>query len=125
VVRVFSLLLFGLAGVAMVAALIWAEARKARAGGLPLPRAHLFVRGGSGALLVAVVALLTWGVAFPPGTPKGLAWLITGIMVSVFLLLVLSVLDVRMVRHAGKRKREELLSALEEEVLRGREREGR
>lgn len=112
-------LLFGLVGVAMVAALIWAESRRSRMGGMALSRAHLAVRGGSGALLVAVIFLLTWATAFPPRSLKGMAWLITGIVASIFLLLVLAVLDARMVRRAGRRRREELLSALKE-VLKGR-----
>ena len=104
----------------MVTALVWAEVRKARGGGMVRTKAHIAVRGGSGALLVAVLGMLTWAVAFPPRSVRGMAWLITGIVVSLFLLLVLAVLDVRMVRLAGRRRREELLSSLEEEVLKGR-----
>lgn len=103
----------------MAVALVWAEVKKGRRGGLVRTRAHMAVRGGSGALLVAVIGLIAWTVAFPPRNVKSMAWLITGILASLFLLLVLSVLDVRMVRKAGRRKREELLSALEE-VLKGR-----
>ena len=73
-------LLFCLAGAAMVTALVWAEVRKARGGGMVRTKAHIAVRGGSGALLVAVLGMLTWAVAFPPRSVRGMAWLITGIV---------------------------------------------